>query len=74
MTIETPTTSPTPTTTSPNPDEDYDSVKRELLENLDVLARRHPVDYGILQDVDPSLTPPDAYACVRDQAMWVRYR
>ncbi len=44
----------------PNPDEDYGAVKRELLAKLDGLAADHPLEYRLIQDVDPSFTSPDA--------------
>lgn len=44
----------------PNPDEDYAGAKAALLDQLDELARHHPLSYEVLQDVDPALTAPDA--------------
>lgn len=44
----------------PNPDENYATVKADLIERLDQLAKEHPLTYEILQDVDPALTAIEA--------------
>lgn len=60
----------------PNPDEDYAEVKADLLDRLDGLSTSYPLTYEVLQDIDPSLTWPDAplIAAVEAAIGWVSGR